>query len=535
MKKILILAANPKGTSPLGLDEEVRDIDDGLQRAKHRDQFDLVQRWAVRPRDIRRAMLDINPQIVHFSGHGTGEEGLVLEDETGQAKLVSGEALTALFKLFADQLECVVLNSCYAQKQAEEIVKYIPYVIGMKQAIGDKAAIEFAVGFYDALGAGRSVEFAYKLGCSAIQMAGISEHLTPVLKKRTDLVSDSVGINSVDINLESIDGQVPLNSSFYIERSSKESNCYETILESGALIRIKAPCKMGKTSLMSRILNHASQKDYQTVFVNLWSPELLTDIKTFLQWFCATVSEALNLEVKLEQYWKKFLSSQQNCSKYFHDYILKETASPIVLGLDDIDQIFPYSQIAQEFFKLLRSWHEKGKNDPQWQKLRIVIAHSQEIYAHPQLDINSSPFNVGFDVELGEFNKAQVQELIQRHQLKWSQNEIDRLINMIGRHPYLLRVALYHIAKGDETLEHFLQLAPTNQGLYNDHLYKYLLALEENNDLKVAMKQVIESNQPVKLESKISFKLRSLGIVKDSKNEIIPLCNLYRLYFAECL
>ncbi|NES01160.1 MAG: TIR domain-containing protein, partial [Symploca sp. SIO1B1] len=51
--------------------------------------------------------------------------------------------------------------------------------------IGDSAAIEFAVGFYDALGAGESVEFAYKLGCNAIRMAGISEYLTPVLKKKS--------------------------------------------------------------------------------------------------------------------------------------------------------------------------------------------------------------------------------------------------------------------------------------------------------------------------------------------------------------
>lgn len=188
-RKILILAANPKDTSPLSLGEEVRDIDNGLQRAQHRDQFKLMQKWAVRPRDIQRAMLNINPQIVHFSGHGTGEKGLVFEDQTGQAKLVSGEALAALFELFADQLECVVLNGCYSKKQAEEIVQYIPYVIGMKQAIGDKAAIEFAVGFYDALGAGRSVEFAYKLGCTAIQMAGIAEHLTPVLLKKTESFS----------------------------------------------------------------------------------------------------------------------------------------------------------------------------------------------------------------------------------------------------------------------------------------------------------------------------------------------------------
>ncbi|MDJ0719002.1 MAG: TIR domain-containing protein [Prochloraceae cyanobacterium] len=195
-KKILILAANPIGTTKLRLDEEFREIQAGLERAQKRNQFILEQRWAVRPRDIQHAMLDINPQIVHFSGHGAGDEGLVFEDETGQAKLVDGEALAGLFELFAEQVECVVLNGCYSQVQAEVIAQHIPYVIGMSQAIGDQAAIEFAVGFYDALGAGRPIEFAYKLGCNAIRMSGIAEHLTPVLIKKPEPMGTIVLPNS---------------------------------------------------------------------------------------------------------------------------------------------------------------------------------------------------------------------------------------------------------------------------------------------------------------------------------------------------
>ncbi len=183
-KVILFLAANPVATSRLRLDEEVREIEAGLQRAKHRDRFTLQQKWAVRSRDLQRAMLDCQPQIVHFSGHGIGgttDTGLVLEDITGQPKLVSTEALTALFKLFERSVECVVLNACYSERQARAIAQHIPYVIGMNEAIGDRAAIEFSVGFYDALSAGKSVEQAHKSGLVAIRLAGIQEYLTPVM------------------------------------------------------------------------------------------------------------------------------------------------------------------------------------------------------------------------------------------------------------------------------------------------------------------------------------------------------------------
>lgn len=187
MRKILILAANPKDMPVLRLDEELREIDEGLKRSKHRDQFEMVPKLAVRTRDIQRAMLDEAPQIVHFSGHGLGTEGLVFEDVVGEAQLVSTGALETLFTLFADPeefpnpLQCVLLNGCYSQPQAEAIANHVPYVIGMARAIEDRAAIEFAVGFYDALGAGRSVKSAFKFGCSAMQIAGLDEHLTPIL------------------------------------------------------------------------------------------------------------------------------------------------------------------------------------------------------------------------------------------------------------------------------------------------------------------------------------------------------------------
>ncbi|MCY7284849.1 MAG: CHAT domain-containing protein, partial [Cyanobacteria bacterium CAN_BIN43] len=181
---ILMLSANPQGMPILQLGKERREIKRGLERSQYRDRFQLELEEAVRTEDLRRAMLDFQPQIVHFSGHGDGETGLAFEDETGKVQLVAGEALAGLFELFADQVQCVVLNACYSDVQAVAIARHIPYVIGMNAAIGDRAAIEFAISFYDALGAGREIPFAYKLGCNAIQLAGVPEHLTPVLHQK---------------------------------------------------------------------------------------------------------------------------------------------------------------------------------------------------------------------------------------------------------------------------------------------------------------------------------------------------------------
>jgi hypothetical protein len=194
-RKILILAANPKQTVRLRLDEELRDIKEVLQRSLNRENFDLRYELAVRPRDIHRAILDYRPNIIHFSGHGVGEQGLAFEDETGKEKLITGEALAGLFQVFSKRVECVILNACYSEVQAKAISQHIPYVIGISQEISDKAAIAFAVGFYDALGAGESIEFAYELGRNAIHLAGSDEHITPVLKKNAALLAATVSIS----------------------------------------------------------------------------------------------------------------------------------------------------------------------------------------------------------------------------------------------------------------------------------------------------------------------------------------------------
>lgn len=183
IKKILILSANPRSTAHLRLDEEVREIEEGLQRSRLREQFVIHSKWATRLKDLRRAMLDYEPDIVHFCGHGA-EDGLMVEDEGGNAIVVNPDALSGLFELFSERIECVLLNACYSSIQAKAINKFVPYVIGMGTGIQDKSAIEFAVGFYDALGAGKSIDDAYKFGCNAIQLSSIPEHLTPILQKR---------------------------------------------------------------------------------------------------------------------------------------------------------------------------------------------------------------------------------------------------------------------------------------------------------------------------------------------------------------
>ena len=165
---ILILESNPR--KDLNLDGEIRELQDVIERARHRENLEVKVGRAVRPEDLQRLLLKHEPEIVHFCGHGTGKQGLVLQDETGLEKLVSTDALSNLFELCSDWVECVLLNACYSEVQANAMVQHIKYAIGMNHEIGDNAAIAFATGFYQALGYKQPIPKAYKFGCNAIQL-----------------------------------------------------------------------------------------------------------------------------------------------------------------------------------------------------------------------------------------------------------------------------------------------------------------------------------------------------------------------------
>lgn len=250
MRKILILAANPKDTSRLRLDQEVRDITEGLKRSRYRDQFLPISKWAVRSRDLRRAILEEKPQIVHFSGHGEGEKGLCFEDQDGRSKWIAGSSLKSLFNLLAlkTNIECVVLNSCYSQTQAEAIAEGVPYVIGMTRAVSDRLAIEFAVGFYDALGDGESIEFAFRCGQTAMSLNGADRKDLPILIQKN--VHQTASISSQE-KAEEDNKSTKARSAKDKEQQGHTLQSYETLLQRRNPLDVRVSYDSGKAILIN--------------------------------------------------------------------------------------------------------------------------------------------------------------------------------------------------------------------------------------------------------------------------------------------
>jgi hypothetical protein len=189
---ILFLSANPHGTKPLMLDEEVREIEQKIRASDYRSSLELVSKWAVRPDDLLQYLNQYKPQVVHFSGHGSATEEIVLLDRQGDAKPVSKEALVALFRILKRDIRVVLLNACFSRPQAEAVTEEIDCAIGMQREIGDQAAIIFAASFYRAVGFGRSVQEAFDQGKAALLLEGVPEERTPILLTRKGVDAKSV-------------------------------------------------------------------------------------------------------------------------------------------------------------------------------------------------------------------------------------------------------------------------------------------------------------------------------------------------------
>lgn len=229
----------------------------------------------------------------------------------------------------------------------------------------------------------------------------------------------------------------------------------------------------------------------------------------------------------------------KNCTRYFQKYLLSVSDRPLVFAIDNFERLFEYPDIFPQFCLLLRGWYESAKQGDRigkiWQKLRLIVVHSTEAY--PSLDINHSPFNVGIAIDLPEFNLQQVENIAKSYDknCQLGEEDLNKLMELLGGHPYLVERAIANLTTGEITLEQLLNLAPTEEGIFSNHLREQLWNLQHNPLLESGYKKVVMANEPVRLDAEVGFKLHSMGLVKLLGNDCVPSYDLYRRYFSERL
>lgn len=188
---VLFMASDP-GTNKLALDEEARSIGEKLRASEHRDSVNFQTRWAVRPMDILQAINELQPTVVHFSGHGTSADALVLQDDQGRPKHVSKEGIISAIAFGSESVKLVFFNTCFSFNQAQSCVENVNAAIGMNREIGDEGARVFSSQFYSGIGFGHSIPKAFAQAKSALMMEDLSQADIPELHLKEGLSEEEL-------------------------------------------------------------------------------------------------------------------------------------------------------------------------------------------------------------------------------------------------------------------------------------------------------------------------------------------------------
>ncbi|MBU6251469.1 MAG: AAA-like domain-containing protein [Cyanobacteria bacterium REEB417] len=336
--------------------------------------------------------------------------------------------------------------------------------------------------------------------------------------------------------LEPAEGTMAAESRFYIERDG-DAVVRRALERQGVTITIKGPRQMGKSSLLMRVIQQALEAGREVAYLDFqqFDQQVLADADRFYPQFCQTVADQLGLPDGTAAAWAGGGGNNQLATRYVQNEVLKPLNRPLLLAMDEVDRLFE-AEYRSDFFSMLRGWHNNRASPlpplKPWKQLDLALVTATEPY-HLIANLNQSPFNVGEVIQLDDFSPAQVADLHQRHGAPLAPTALDKLMELLHGHPYLVRRALYLVASGQRTGEGVLQQAANDDGPFGDHLRYHLFRIVDHQALRAGFRQVIRNHRCD--DEKARRLLVAAGLARLQDGAVRPRCPLYAAYFGNHL
>lgn len=340
-----------------------------------------------------------------------------------------------------------------------------------------------------------------------------------------------------DDELESGGGAVPLNSKWYVERSTDIEFLKDIHPRRNPTVLVKGARQMGKTSLLARGLDHARKVGWYAALTDFqkFIPEQLLTLEGFYLALCDLLAADLKLEVDPRDKWAQSKAPNFNFERFVTCEVLGQIKTRLVWGLDEVDRLFT-CPFGTTVFALLRTWHNAGRGNPEspWAKVTLAIAYATEAHLFIA-DVNQSPFNVGTTAILQDFTLEQMADLNRRHGSPLRSNaEVARLHRLIGGQPFLARSSYYEMAAHKVTLAQLEAAAIHHDGPMTSHLKRLIHMLSKNSKLMEATLDVLQGKECPDADS--FLRLQSAGVLKGtSVHDAQPRCRLYAEYLRKKL
>jgi hypothetical protein len=312
---------------------------------------------------------------------------------------------------------------------------------------------------------------------------------------------------------------------------------YKALARKQMLLRFRAPYGYGKTTILFKLEKYAEEQlGCKTAYIDFRSTptDCLDNADSFLCWICESLQQQLNWD-EVTKIWQESIAASGRYRKYLR-YGLENQDAPLVLLLDNLDYLFNYPNLAQDFLPLIRQLFENTRRGKKiWDRLYQVVAYSTDIYI--KLSENMSPLNVGYPIQLETFNTKDIQVLALRHGIQsFSLEDSESLEQWVNGHPHLIQLVLYYLSQENIHLAQFKSQVSIFDGI-KDHLGNRYRKLENNPELLEAYRVVISSEEPRQLDMTIAKKLVGMGLVSyvDKNYVVKSSCELYQEYFSGAL
>lgn len=330
-------------------------------------------------------------------------------------------------------------------------------------------------------------------------------------------------------------GTVPVDCPLYVERETDAAAAREMDATPG-MVHIIGPRQVGKSSLLARLAGRARRDPGGPLVVSLTFQDLeagdLADLRRLLVQLAATLLAAAGRDsAEAATILTSPLTPKLACKQLIQREVLARHPAGVLLALDEVDRVVGPGPCAQDFFAMLRSWHEAGKQDPVWARLRIALCFSTEAYMTPQ-GLSESPLsNVGLKCRLRDFRPDEVAHLVPQHGLSPLAAPVDELMESFGGAPYLTRRTLYALAREGYDLARIESEAVKLDGPLGDHLERHLRRVQAQPPLRAGLRAALDGGRVADLAT--ARALEGAGLARrDGPDRLVPRCGLYRRVFA---
>lgn len=555
--RALIVVANPSNLSRYGLSEV--DVDGEIARTRGAlgsipttilgDHADAAGRATLL--NLRTQLRDA-PAIVIVLAHGTvveDEPFLWLEQDNGTAERVAGSRFVAVVEQLASQPLLLAMFSCQsAGRGYDDALKTlgpqlarvgVPAVLGFQGNVAIATVKTLLPALIAELCRDGQIDRALAAARNALGEQGPWWQIVLWLRTAGRLWSleapASPSQQSVAA-LEAPEGTMRPGSPFYIERQPTDRIALAAAgSHGGVTLTIKGPRQVGKSSLLSRVIDAASSAGKRVVYMDFqqFDDAARADGEVFFRQFTRWLIDELGLDERMHDHWPLSLGMVHRCTRYMERLILPALEGVTLLALDEVDSILDCS-FRTDFFAMLRVWHNNRAmpNRPLWRQLDLALVTSTEPYELVQ-NLHQSPFNVGEVVELTDFTLAHVASLNRLHGAPFSAEAETKLMALLNGHPYLTRSALYMVADGRISVPELFARGAADDGPFGEHLRRHLQRLHERVELAQALRQILRTRRVA--DERAFWRLRGAGLVRREGDNVLARCQLYADYFAERL